>query len=188
MDSTLIARWDIQGRKRWGREARNLHPSAGQVWLGLHLDGGGGWPVLAESEAQRLLAQVFSFKPLSLSFCLASYLSVLAHGHIQATCSSCCFLGGCTNCIQSVFCGRRWNAWRPMASNKWGLWWTRACMTSSEGAWHCQSLPHLLSHLHPRGAGRCLLLWSHAQQPKRPKLPQLFPNPKGVTYSLPWHP
>ena len=46
-----------------------------------------------ESESQRLLAQVFSSKPLSLLFCLALYWSVLAHGHILVTWSSCFFSG-----------------------------------------------------------------------------------------------
>ena len=54
------------------------------------------------------------------------------------------------------------------------LWWLdqrlRACTTSSKGPLPGQSLPHLLVCLHPRGAGGCLLQWSHAQQPKRPKL------------------
>ena len=53
--------------------------------MGPHLDEGGGSLALAESESQRLPAQVFSFEPLSLLFCQALYNSVLAHGHIWAT-------------------------------------------------------------------------------------------------------
>ena len=41
--SSLVVRWDIQRRGWWGRGARNLHQRAGQIWLGLSLDGGGGF-------------------------------------------------------------------------------------------------------------------------------------------------
>ena len=42
--SCLIVRWDIQRRRWWGRGARNFHPRAGKVWLGLSLDGWGRSP------------------------------------------------------------------------------------------------------------------------------------------------
>ena len=93
---------------------------------------------------------------------------------------------GCANCMLPVFYNRRQNAWRPSTSNKWSLQRPdlrlRACTTSSKGPWPSQSLPCLLAHLCPRGAGRFLLLQPHAQQPKRLKLHHLSPNPKGVTY------
>ena len=176
--SSLVVRWDIWGRRRQDRRVWNLHPRAGQVWLGPHLDEGGGSPVLAEGEAQRLLIQVFSFWILSLLFCLVLYPPVLGQDHIQAALSS-CFFRGCTSCVKPVSCGRRQNAWVPTPSNKWSLVAGLEAKGLYDILWGTMTKPdlqYLLAHLCPWGAGGCLLLWSHAWQPKRLKFPHLSPD------------
>ena len=80
------------------------------------LDGGGGSLVLAESESQRLLAQVFSFEPLSLSFSLVLIPLPLPMVTFRLPYLLLVFFQGL--CIKQVFCSGSWNAWRPRASNK----------------------------------------------------------------------
>ena len=74
----------------------------------------GGSPALAESESQRLLAQVFSFGPLYLLFCLAPYLSVLTQDYIWATWSFCLFFQGLCQLQQASF-----------------LWWEVECLETN---------------------------------------------------------
>ena len=108
------------------------------------------------------LPRYFPLEP-PFSFALSSTLSLCSFpGSPSDYLIFLAFFRHCASCIKPVFCSSRQNTWRPVASNRWSLWWPdqrlRACMTSSEWPWPSQIFPHLLAYLHPKGTGRCLLL------------------------------